>query len=246
MEGHCSRVEKLPVKVRDADAHVPRSRANEEHQNNKQVDQAAKTEVSKIDLDWQHKGELFRAQWAHDASGHQGRDATCKWAEDRGVDLTMDSISQVIHDCETCAAIKQAKRAKPLWYGGRWSKYKYGEAWQIDTITLPQTHQGQRYVLTMVEATTGWSETYPVPHATARNTMVGLEMQNPWRHGTPERIESDNGTHFKNSLINTCAREHGIERIDHIHSCTLRIIKPLPFVVGAPATGPGCSKPHLT
>ncbi|RMC19074.1 hypothetical protein DUI87_03678 [Hirundo rustica rustica] len=92
-----TRVEKLPVKVRHVDAHVPKSRANEEHQNNEQV----------------------------------------------------------IHDCETCAAIKQAKRVKPLWYGRRWSKY--GEAWQIDYITLPQTHQGKRYVLTMVEATTGWS-----------------------------------------------------------------------------------------
>ncbi|RMC22072.1 hypothetical protein DUI87_02944 [Hirundo rustica rustica] len=196
-----TRVEKLPVKVRHVDAHVPKSRANEEHQNNEQVDQAAKIEVSKIDLDWQHKGELFLARWAHDASGHQGRDATYKWARDRGVDLTMDSISQVIHDCETCAAIKQAKRVKPLWYGGRWSKYKYGEAWQIDYITLPQTRQGKRYVLTMVEATTGWLETYPVPHATARNTILGLEKQVLWRHGTPERIESDNGTHFKvNSL----------------------------------------------
>ncbi|RMC20554.1 hypothetical protein DUI87_01405 [Hirundo rustica rustica] len=123
----------------------------------------------------------------------------------------LDSISQVIHDCETCAAIKQAKRVKPLWYGGRWSKYKYGEAWQIDYITLPQTHQGKRYVLTMVEATTGSLETYPVPHATAQNTILGLEKQILWRHGTPERIESDNGTHFKNSLINTWAKEHGIE-----------------------------------
>ncbi|XP_014108765.1 PREDICTED: uncharacterized protein LOC102105245 [Pseudopodoces humilis] len=61
----------------------------------------------------------------------------------------MDSISQVIHDCETCAMIKQAKRLKPLWYGGRWSRYKYGEAWQIDYITLPQTRQGKHYVLTM-------------------------------------------------------------------------------------------------
>ncbi|RMC16235.1 hypothetical protein DUI87_08450 [Hirundo rustica rustica] len=113
-----TRVEKLPVKVRHVDAHVPKSRANEEHQNNEQVDQAAKIEVSKTDLDWQHKGELFLARWAHDASGHQGRDATYKWAQDRGVDLTMDSISQVIHDCETCPAIKQAKRVKPLWYGG--------------------------------------------------------------------------------------------------------------------------------
>ncbi|KAF4796688.1 hypothetical protein TURU_082095 [Turdus rufiventris] len=117
---------------------------------------------------------------------------------------------------EKCAAIKQAKRVKPLWYGGRWSKYKYGEAWQIDYITLPQTRQGKRYMLTMVEATTGWLETYPVPHATAQNTILGLEKQVLWRHGTPERIESDNGTHFKNSLINIWAREHGIEWVYHI------------------------------
>ncbi|RMC21538.1 hypothetical protein DUI87_02404 [Hirundo rustica rustica] len=68
----------------------------------------------------------------------------------------------------------------------------------------------------MVETTTGWLETYPVPHATARNTILGLEKQVLWRPGTPERIESDNGTHFKNSLINTWAREHGIEWIYHI------------------------------
>ncbi|RMC21742.1 hypothetical protein DUI87_02611 [Hirundo rustica rustica] len=157
-EDIATQVEKLPVKVRHVDAHVPKSRANEEHRNN----------------------------------------------------------MQVIHDCETCAAIKQAKRVKPLWYGGRWSKYKYGEAWQIDYITLPQTRQGKRYVLAIVETTTGWLETYPVPHATAQNTILGLEKQILWRHGTPERIESDNGTHFKNSLINTWAREHGIEWVYHI------------------------------
>ena len=71
-------------------------------------------------------------------------------------------------------------------------------------------------MLTIVEATTGWLETYAVPHATARNTILGLEKQVLWRHGTPERIESDNGTHFKNSLINTWAKEHGIEWIYHI------------------------------
>ncbi|GAB0210341.1 hypothetical protein GRJ2_003499900 [Grus japonensis] len=114
-----ARVEKLVVKVRHVDAHVPKSRATEEHQNNQQVvDQAAKIEVAQVDLDWQRKGELFIARWAHDTSGHQGRDATYRWARDRGVDLTMDAISQVIHQCETCAAIKQAKRVKPLWYGG--------------------------------------------------------------------------------------------------------------------------------
>ncbi|PKU43546.1 hypothetical protein llap_6150 [Limosa lapponica baueri] len=118
-------VENLVVKVHHVDAHVP-SRATEEHQNNQQVDRAAKTEVAEVDLDWQHKGELFIARWAHDSSGHQGRDATYRWAHDRGVVLTMDTIAQVIHECETCAAIKQAKRLKPLWYGGRWLKQIQG------------------------------------------------------------------------------------------------------------------------
>ncbi|RMC11047.1 hypothetical protein DUI87_12239 [Hirundo rustica rustica] len=121
-----ARVEKLTVKVRHVDAHVSKSQANEEHHNNEQVDKAAKVKVSQVDLDWQHKGEVFLARWAHDASGHQGRDATYRWARDRGVDLTMDNISQVIHNCETCAAIKQAKRVavgedearKPYKYDG--------------------------------------------------------------------------------------------------------------------------------
>ncbi|KAJ7406322.1 hypothetical protein BTVI_65861 [Pitangus sulphuratus] len=122
----------------------------------------------------------------------------------------MDTISQFIHDHETCATIKQPKTLKPLWYGGRWSKYRYGEAWQVDYIILPQTRQGKHYVLTMVEATTGWLEAHLVPHATARNTILGLEKQVLWQHGIPEGIESDNGTHFKNSLVTIWAKEHGM------------------------------------
>ncbi|GAB0199280.1 hypothetical protein GRJ2_002393400 [Grus japonensis] len=41
-------------------------------------------------------------------------------------------------------------------------------------------------------------------------------MQVLWGHGTPERIESDNRTHFRNNLIDTWAKEHGIEWVYHI------------------------------
>ncbi|RMB99094.1 hypothetical protein DUI87_24282 [Hirundo rustica rustica] len=114
-----TRVERLPVKVRHVDAHIPKSRANEEHRNNEQLD-----------------GPMM----------------------------------------------PQAIRA------------------EMPPISGPETE--------------GWI--YPVPHATAWNTILALEKQVLWRHGTPERIESDNGTHFKNSLINTWAREHGIEWVYHI------------------------------
>uniref|UniRef100_A0A8B9ZLB8 Uncharacterized protein n=1 Tax=Anas platyrhynchos TaxID=8839 RepID=A0A8B9ZLB8_ANAPL len=181
-------VENLDVKVRHVDAHMPKSRATVEHRNNKEVDRALKIEVAQVDLDWERKGELFVARWAHETSGHLGRDATYRWARDRGVDLTIEAITQVTHECETCAAIKKAMKVKSPWNRGRWLGFQYGEAWQIDYIgPLPKTRQGKRYILTMVEATTGWLETYPVNHAMARNTILGLERQVLWRHGTPER-----------------------------------------------------------
>ena len=37
-----------------------------------QVDKAAKIEVAQVDLDWEHKGELFVARWAHEILGHLG------------------------------------------------------------------------------------------------------------------------------------------------------------------------------
>lgn len=52
-------VENPAVKVLHVDAHVPKSWASEELPNNQQADQAAKTEVAYVGLDWQHKGELL-------------------------------------------------------------------------------------------------------------------------------------------------------------------------------------------
>ncbi|GAB0192630.1 hypothetical protein GRJ2_001728300 [Grus japonensis] len=111
-----AQLEKLVVKVRHVDAHIPKSRATEEHQNNQQVDQAAKIEVAQVDLDWQCRGELFIAWWAHDTSGHQGRDATYRQARDQRVDLSMDTIAQVIHECEICCnQASQAVKASVVW-----------------------------------------------------------------------------------------------------------------------------------
>ncbi|XP_071310616.1 olfactory receptor 14A16-like [Agelaius tricolor] len=132
----------------------------------------------------------------------------------------MDSISQVIHDCETCAAIKQAQQVKPLWYGGRWFKYKYGEAWQIDSIPLPQTRQGKRYVLTMVEATTGWLETDPVPHTTAQNTILGLEKQVLWRHAVHnvQNEQMSNSSSIRHFLLLALA---DTRQLQLLHFCLL-------------------------
>jgi len=56
-QGIAAQLEKLVVKVHHVDALIPKVQATEEHQNNQQVDQASKTQVSQEDLDWQQKGE---------------------------------------------------------------------------------------------------------------------------------------------------------------------------------------------
>lgn len=105
MERHCFLNKEYVVEVCCVDTHVHKSWATEEQQNNHQVDQAGRIKVAQIDFYWQHKCELFLAQWAHEILGHHGRDATYKWARDQGVDISMDII-----DCDTCTTVKQAKR----------------------------------------------------------------------------------------------------------------------------------------
>lgn len=120
----CSIVAKLPCLDREVDCEstscrctctVPKSWVPEEHCSNRQLDQAAKIKVFQVDLDWQHRGESFLAQWAHDTSGHQGRDAIYRWARDQGMDLTMNAISQSMHNCEICGAIKHVCETPLIW-----------------------------------------------------------------------------------------------------------------------------------
>lgn len=61
-------------------------------------------------------------------------------------------------------------------------------------------------------------ESSALPHATVCNTILGLKKQISWWHDTLEIIKVDNGTYFWNSLVDTCANEHGNERIYHIPS----------------------------
>ncbi|KAK4807120.1 hypothetical protein QYF61_018461 [Mycteria americana] len=168
-----ARVENLVVKVRHVDAHVPKSRATEEHQNNQQVDQAAKIEEAQVDLDWQHKERI-----ESDNGTHFRNNLIDTWAKEHGIEW-------VYHIPYHAPASGKIER-----YNG------------LLKTTLRAMGGG---------AKPRQLETYPVPHATARNTILGLEKQVLWRRGTPEGIESDNGTHFRNNLIDTWANEHGIE-----------------------------------
>ncbi len=83
------------------------------------------------------------------------------------------------------------------------------EAWQVDCITLPQTP---------TNSSDRSNHRMPGNISCAQCHHLDLAKQVLWQHGTPERTESDNGTHFQNNLLTTWAKEHGIKWVYHIAS----------------------------
>ena len=66
----------------------------------------------------------------------------------------MDAIAQIIHDCDTCATIKQAKRMKPLWAEGDGKSIKMGRHGRL-IISPCHDLTVLSIMCVMVEATTG-------------------------------------------------------------------------------------------
>lgn len=146
---------------------------------------------------------LFLPQWAHGTSHQQERDATHWQAHDWGLELTMDSISQVIHNCKPRTAIQQTKRVKPLWFNGLWWKVQGSLAdWLYHTSTNPPQQALHAYN----DRNNHWMAG-DIPCALGHCLEHHLR---PWKASPvaawyPERTESANGTHFQNSLRDTWA-----------------------------------------
>ena len=176
-------IENMVVIEHHIDSHVPKSCASEEHQNNQQVDWATGIEVTQVDLDWQHKDELFLRHFKPPR---------------KRCNLWMGLGSRAGLYCgRYCTGylwmwnlllrIPQANLIKPFWYGGWWLKYKYEEAWNVDYITVPQTCHGKRHVLTVrnIQATTLSQSTRRLKRVTvARYKQLELlSITSP--HGVP-------------------------------------------------------------
>jgi len=66
---------------------------------------------------------------------------------------------------------------------------------------LPKTAQGNKYIIVAMDYLTKWPEARPVPVATAAETEKFIYEEIICRHGCPQIILSDRGSHFNNQLV---------------------------------------------
>ena len=84
----------------------------------------------------------------------------------------------------------------------------------IDLVTECKTStSGNKHILTIIDHLTRWPEAFPIPDKSA-DTIVSIFINEYLPvHMCPWYILSDNGTEFKNSLMDQVLQQLGIDRI---------------------------------
>ena len=122
-----------------------------------------------------------------------------------------EDICSYVRSCDACQRRGRNKKNQLL------HPIPVGEPFNqigIDFVgPLPITPSGNKYIIVAMDYLTKWPEAKPVPSATAEQVATFLYKDIISRHGCPNRILSNQGTHFKNRMIAHLLQKFKIKQI---------------------------------
>ena len=84
----------------------------------------------------------------------------------------------------------------------------------INLVTNCKTSTlGNKHILTIIDHLSGWQEAFPIPDKSTDTIVAKFINEYLPVHMCPQYILSDNGTKFKNSLMDQVLQQLGIDRI---------------------------------
>ena len=84
----------------------------------------------------------------------------------------------------------------------------------IDLVTDCKTStSGNKHILTIIDHLKGWPEAFSIPDKSADTIVTAFINEYLPVHMCPQYILSNNGTEFKNSLMDQVLQQLGIDRI---------------------------------
>ena len=150
-------------------------------------------------------------QLIHDApqSGHPGRDKSLTMARKRYYWPTMNlDITNHVAQCVSCAQTKGTTHTAPmLEYPTPSGPF---DTIAIDLLQLPRSHQGSTYVLVCVDHFSRFVILAPLPNKSAPVVAHALVSRVLCQFTTPSVLLSDNGTEFKNEVLQNICQQYNI------------------------------------
>ena len=150
---------------------------------------------------------------AHDKLGHQGNTCTyCLIKHQYYWNGMNKDICKYIANCALC----HREKAKIQYYPLQMMEIpdRPFDKITIDLFTECKTStSGNKHILTIIDHLAGWPEAFPIPEKSA-NTIVSTFINKYLPvHMCPRYILSDNGTEFKNNLMDQVLKQLGVEQI---------------------------------
>ena len=150
---------------------------------------------------------------AHNKLGHQGNTHTyclikCQYYW-KGMNK---NIRKYIVNCTLCQREKDKVQAYP--HQMTEIPNRPFDKIAMDLVTECKTsNSGKKHILTIIDHLMGWPEAFPIPDKLADTIVSTFINQYLPVHMCPRYILSDNGTEFKNNLMDQVLKQLGIERI---------------------------------
>jgi hypothetical protein len=120
-----------------------------------------------------------------------------------------DDIKEYIRTCNTCQRFGRPERKEPL------HSIKIGQPFErigIDIVgPLPETGRKNKYIVVAMDYFTKWPEARALSNATAENVAKFIYEDIICRHGVPKILLSDQGSHFKNKVIDELCNKFQIK-----------------------------------
>jgi transposase InsO family protein len=111
-------------------------------------------------------------------------------------------VNRIVSDCKECQLTQREPKGEKERQFHRVRERQPFEEWGIDLIgILPQTHNGNQWIVTAIDYATGWPVAQALPNAEAETVARFIYEKIFIEYGAPVALTSDNGMQFLSRVV---------------------------------------------
>ncbi|CAB0041768.1 unnamed protein product [Trichogramma brassicae] len=140
-------------------------------------------------------------------AGHLGREKTYeRIAESYFWPRMYTDVADYVRRCQTCQQIKVEQRAQRGLMGYRAIPKPWHTVAADIAGPFPKSYNGMEYMLIFEDLFSKWVECIPIRQANGRTILKLFKERIVLRYGPPRTLQTDNGTEFRNEVIDDYLR----------------------------------------